>query len=72
MRRITAFVWIAAVGAMVAVALLRRGRATARTARTGDVVPGSAEGRGALVDAAAEDSFPASDPPSYWGRETEG
>jgi hypothetical protein len=23
------------------------------------------------VDTASEDSFPASDPPSYWGRETE-
>lgn len=35
-------------------------------------VPPSADEQGALVDEALEESFPTSDPPSYWAREPDG
>jgi hypothetical protein len=38
---------------------------------SGDVVPADPERRQALADEAAEQSFPASDPPSYWARDAE-
>ncbi|HEU4354640.1 MAG TPA: hypothetical protein VFT27_03545 [Actinomycetota bacterium] len=70
MRRIVSLGWIAALCAVAIVGVRRRRRAADRIVPTGDVVPGSAEGRERLVDDASEASFPASDPPSYWGRET--
>lgn len=51
---------------VAAVTSLRRRRPADVVERTGDVVPGSAERREALVVEASDDSFPASDPPSYW------
>lgn len=36
----------------------------------GDRVPETEEERDELVDETSDESFPASDPPSYWGRET--
>lgn len=38
----------------------------------GDVVPSGSDHRESLLDTAIEDSFPASDPPAYWGRATAG
>jgi hypothetical protein len=60
----------AAVAAVAVVARARRRREVDGVSRTGDFVPRSAARREALVDDAIDDSFPASDPPSYWGRET--
>jgi hypothetical protein len=57
-----------AAAAVVAVAIVRRRR---RADERGDVAPAEPSGQGSLVDAASEDSFPASDPPSYWGREAD-
>lgn len=37
----------------------------------GDRVPESDEAQEELVEETSEESFPASDPPSYWGRETD-
>lgn len=71
-RTTRVLVLLAATAATVAVVgRLRRRQAADHGERSGDVVPGSAERREALVDDASDDSFPASDPPSYWGRETE-
>lgn len=71
-RTTRALVLLATTAATVAVVgRLRRRQAADRGERSGDVVPGSAERREALVDDASDDSFPASDPPSYWGRENE-
>jgi hypothetical protein len=36
----------------------------------GDRVPESDDRRDELVDHGIDESFPASDPPSYWGRDT--
>jgi hypothetical protein len=36
----------------------------------GDRVPESEEAKEELVEETIDESFPASDPPSYWGRET--
>ncbi len=70
-RTMRSLAWVLAVtAAAVALVRARRRRAVDRVVRTGDVVPGSADHREALVDDAIDDSFPASDPPSYWGRET--
>ncbi|HEX5950960.1 MAG TPA: hypothetical protein VFZ96_08150 [Actinomycetota bacterium] len=60
----------AAVAAVAVVVRTRRHRAADLVERAGDVVPDSVERRETLVDDASDDSFPASDPPSYWGRET--
>ena len=38
---------------------------------SGDVVPSEPRPQQSLVDLASEESFPASDPPSYWGREAD-
>lgn len=62
------------VGAAVAVGFLfvaRRHRWERgwEQSTVGDVVPESAERRDELIDTAIDGSFPASDPPSYWGRE---
>lgn len=38
--------------------------------RPGDRVPDDEREQEQLVDDTSEDSFPASDPPAYWGRET--
>ena len=38
----------------------------------GDRVPDTGGERDELVDESIDESFPASDPPSYWGRETPG
>jgi hypothetical protein len=59
-------VWLLAGAAVVAV--VRRSR---RRAPVGDAVPPQVRRQDAMVDLASDDSFPASDPPSYWGRETE-
>jgi hypothetical protein len=37
---------------------------------TGEPEPRSTRDQSRLVEEASEESFPASDPPSYWGRET--
>lgn len=72
-RAMFALIGIAAICAVVVVVVRNRRSPTGLgMERAGDVVPGSAERRELLVEDAAEGSFPASDPPSYWGRETEG
>lgn len=38
--------------------------------RPGDRVPDDEREQEQLVEETSEDSFPASDPPAYWGRET--
>ena len=38
--------------------------------RPGDRVPDDDREQEQLVEETSEDSFPASDPPAYWGRET--
>jgi hypothetical protein len=38
--------------------------------RQGDRVPDTEEEQHELVDETIDESFPASDPPSYWGRDT--
>jgi hypothetical protein len=71
-RTMRVFTLLAAATGAVAVAVrARRRRAADLVQRGGDVVPGSVERREALLDDAIDDSFPASDPPSYWGRETQ-
>lgn len=70
-RRTRVLVLLAATAVTVAVLGRLRRQAADHGERSGDVVPGSAERREALVDDASDDSFPASDPPSYWRRETE-
>jgi hypothetical protein len=69
-RTTRALATITAAAVAMAVFVRVRRRAADRTVRAGDVVPRSAARREALVDDAIDDSFPASDPPSYWGRET--
>lgn len=38
--------------------------------QSGDRVPETEEEQEGLVEETIDESFPASDPPSYWGRET--
>ena len=58
-------VWIAAL-AGAAFVIWRRVRTPDAS---GDVVPKDPRPQQTLVDRASEGSFPASDPPSYWGRD---
>ena len=63
-------------GALVATATLAIARLlarmrTKRVSSRGDVVPAAARDQAELVDSAIDGSFPASDPPSYWGRDAD-
>jgi hypothetical protein len=60
---------IAALAALVVVMLRLLGRRPVDP--SGDVVPSSGSDREELVETALEESFPASDPPAYWGREVD-
>jgi hypothetical protein len=60
---------VIAVGSAAAVGLASRRRTTRPPIPEGDRVPAEPQRQRELVDTATEDSFPASDPPSYWGRE---
>lgn len=57
---------VTAAAALVAVVVVRRRR---RSDGGGDVVPARPERQETLIDLASEESFPASDPPAYWGRD---
>lgn len=61
---------LAIAGALLGWAVRQRTRE--RRGAAGDVVPPSAKRREELVETALDGSFPASDPPAYWGRELEG
>jgi hypothetical protein len=60
-------VLLAAAGA--AIVLIERARRSPN--ESGDVVPEGPRPQQRLVDLASEESFPASDPPSYWGRDAD-
>jgi hypothetical protein len=59
--------WLLALAAVAYVVWTRLRKPDA----SGDVVPKDPRPQQALVDRASEGSFPASDPPSYWGREAD-
>lgn len=67
MRRSWVFAAAVVAAAASAYAWWRRRGADA----SGDVVPKDPRPRQTLIDEASEGSFPASDPPSYWGREAD-
>ncbi len=73
MRSAARAIVVVAFGAAAAFAVARAlaRRRAARVSSLGDVVPPAAEDQAELVDAAIDDSFPASDPPSYWGRDAD-
>lgn len=64
------FVWLALAGVAIAAFVRARRVGSADRRSPGDVVPDERERRDELLDEATLDSFPASDPPSFWGRET--
>ena len=62
--------WILVLAAVAAAVIVAR-RLARHPDASGDVVPKDPRPQRALVDLASEESFPASDPPSYWGREAD-
>lgn len=62
--------WILVLAAVAAAVVVAR-RLARHPDASGDVVPKDPRPQRALVDLASEESFPASDPPSYWGREAD-
>jgi hypothetical protein len=79
-RRSLPVLALVAVATVLVVRRVRRARDEHRVARVreqrgltlGDVVPTRSDDRETLLDTTIEDSFPASDPPAYWGRATAG
>lgn len=71
-RRALVALALATIAVSVAIIVrLARSRSQGMAA-IGDVVPSDPVRMDELVDTASEESFPASDPPSYWGRSDPG